>query len=165
MLLLAGCWLPPAHTHSPDVSVPQFFWRLLVEVKQTRRIIHTHNTIRTVHKLSLFSDCDCDCACASNGEWNCEPRARNVPQDHTFQPTLNDLAIMHVAFDCGLLTRQKLAFLYHTGISDRYNPRKVVVCDFRFEKTIPRNTNAHRTLDKQAKTNDRHTMISQSEHG
>jgi hypothetical protein len=35
-------------------------------------------------------------------------------------------------------------------ITDRFSPEKWGILDFRSENTIPRKTNAHRTLDKQA---------------
>jgi hypothetical protein len=36
-------------------------------------------------------------------------------------------------------------------IADRFSPEKLGILDFRSENTITRITNAHRTLDKQAK--------------
>ena len=65
--------------------------------------------------------------------------------------SLNVLVIVHVTFDYGCLTRQKLVFLYHMDIADRFSPEKLGILDFRSENTITRITNAHRTLDKQAK--------------
>ena len=65
--------------------------------------------------------------------------------------SLNVLVIVQVTFDCGCLTRQKLVFLYHKDIADRFSLKKWDILDFRFENIIPRIINSHRTLDKQAK--------------
>ena len=74
--------------------------------------------------------------------------------------SLNVLVTVHVTFYCGCLTRQKLVFLYHMDIADRFSPKKGGIFDFRSENTTPRITKAHRTLDKQAKTNDGHSLAS-----
>ena len=65
--------------------------------------------------------------------------------------SLNVLVTVHVTFDCGCLTRQKLVFLYPMDIADQFSPEKLGILDFRSENAITRITNAHRTLDKQAK--------------
>ena len=59
--------------------------------------------------------------------------------------SLNVLVIVHVAFDCGCLTRQKLVFLYPMDITDRFSPKKWGILNFRSENTITRITNVHRT--------------------
>jgi hypothetical protein len=74
--------------------------------------------------------------------------------------SLNVLVTVHVTFYCGCLTRQKLVILYHMDIADRFSPKKGGIFDFRSENTTPRITKAHRTLDKQAKTNDGHSLAS-----
>ena len=81
--------------------------------------------------------------CCTIYKWNCPP-----PDAKT---VLKVVVIVHITFERGLLTWQKLAFFYHMDIADRISPKKGGVCVFRSENTTPRITSARRTLDKQAK--------------
>ena len=71
--------------------------------------------------------------------------------------SLNVLVTVHVTFDCGCLTRQKLVFLYHMDIADRFSPKKWGVLDFRSENAISRSQT--RTVPYINKQNKRRAQL------